>query len=88
MVENSIPWILHLTNGSQAFFSQKVAEELKAHPELNDLEDSSQKDTSAPPTTSAGTPQPSSGPTRIKLINNSANHANGASSAAQSDDES
>lgn len=68
----------------QEFFMKEYEQLLQEHPELNELEDgSSQKDTSAPPTTSASTPQP-----RIRLINNSsANNTNGRpSSAARSED--
>lgn len=64
---------------------KEYEQQLQDKPELNELEDgsSSQKDTSAPPTASTGTPQP-----RIRLINNSsANNTNGGqSSAARSED--
>ncbi|KAF3769655.1 hypothetical protein M406DRAFT_96496 [Cryphonectria parasitica EP155] len=67
----------------QNFFTKEYEQLLQDNQDLNELEDSSsQKETSAPPTTSAGTPQP-----RIRLINNSANNTNGAaSSAARSED--
>lgn len=60
-----------------------MEQQLQEHPELGELEEGgSQKDMSAPPTTSAGTPQP-----RIRLINNSASNNNGGpSSAARSED--
>ncbi|PSS00932.1 SNF2 family N-terminal domain-domain-containing protein [Coniella lustricola] len=68
----------------QDYFMKEYEKQIQETPELGELEDgsSSQKDTSAPPTASAGTPQP-----RIRLINNSANNANGGpSSAARSED--
>ncbi|KAJ9154819.1 Chromatin structure-remodeling complex subunit snf21 [Pleurostoma richardsiae] len=59
-------------NTMESYFNQKFRDELRDHPGLNELEDSSQKEASTAPSTSAGTPQPTSnGPTRIKLINNS-----------------
>lgn len=62
----------------QQYFVKELEQELQEHPELNDLEDyGSQKDTSAPPTTTASTPQP-----RIKLNLNSANNTNGGPSSA------
>lgn len=65
---------------------KEFEQQLQEHPELSELEggSGSQKDTSAPPTTSASTPQP-----RIKLNLNSANNTNGgpsSASAARSED--
>lgn len=66
----------------QKYFVEECQKQLQEHAELNELEGASPpKDTSAAPTTSAGTPQP-----RIKLINNSASNANRASSVARSED--
>ncbi|KAK7737697.1 transcriptional regulator [Diaporthe eres] len=65
----------------ETYFLEEYQKQLQEHPELNELEDSSsQKDTSAAPTTNS-TPQP-----RIKLTNNSASNTNGASSAARSEE--
>ncbi|KAI0200468.1 SNF2 family N-terminal domain-containing protein [Astrocystis sublimbata] len=63
----------------EKFFNDKAQEELGEHPELADLEDPS---SSAPPTTSAGTPQASTNTTRIKLVTNGANQVNGAVAGA------
>ncbi|KAM0512615.1 hypothetical protein ACHAPE_008639 [Trichoderma viride] len=65
------------------FFSKKYLEELDAHPELLDLEPS--KAGSAAPSGNGSTPQPSG--TRIKIISSAAREANGARSAAQSDED-
>ncbi|KAI1868127.1 uncharacterized protein JN550_006615 [Neoarthrinium moseri] len=74
-------------NVMEKFFNTKAQEELTAHPELVELDDPSAKESSAAPTTSAGTPQPVTNPTRIKLVTNGASQANGGPSAAQSDGE-
>ncbi|KAI1082347.1 SNF2-family ATP dependent chromatin remodeling factor snf21 [Whalleya microplaca] len=71
----------------EKFFNDRAQEEMNEHPELADLEDPTAKDSSAPPTTSAGTPQPSASTTRIKLVSNGASQANGGSSGVQSDGE-
>ncbi|UKZ63307.1 uncharacterized protein TrAtP1_004537 [Trichoderma atroviride] len=65
------------------FFTKKYQEELDAHPELLDLEPS--KAGSAAPSGNGSTPQPSG--TRIKIISSAAREANGARSAAQSDED-
>ncbi|KAB5558326.1 SNF2-family ATP dependent chromatin remodeling factor like protein [Coniochaeta sp. 2T2.1] len=78
-------------NTMEAFFNQQYEKELSEHPELAELEDGSvTKNTSAAPSTGAGTPQPTSnGPTRIKLVSNSngASQVNGGSSGVQSDED-
>ncbi|KAL7626689.1 transcriptional regulator [Parahypoxylon ruwenzoriense] len=61
----------------EKFFNERAQEEINEHPELADLEDPSGKDSSAPPTTSGGTPQPSANTTRIKLVTNGVNQGNG-----------
>ncbi|KAJ8127082.1 hypothetical protein O1611_g6555 [Lasiodiplodia mahajangana] len=71
-------------NVMEKFFNDKAQEELNDHPELVDLEDPS---SSAPPTTSAGTPQPSANTTRIKLVTNGANQLNGGATGGHSDGE-
>ncbi|KAI1824846.1 SNF2 family N-terminal domain-containing protein [Xylaria intraflava] len=70
-------------NVMMKFFNDKAQEELNEHPELVDLEDHS---SSAPPTTSTGTPQPSTSATRIKLVTNGAS-LNGAGNGSLSDGE-
>lgn len=80
-----------LTSSYQSYFNQQYEKELGEHPELAELEDgSATKNTSAAPSTGAGTPQPTAnGPTRIKLVSNSngASQANGGSSGVQSDED-
>ncbi|KAI5928706.1 SNF2-family ATP dependent chromatin remodeling factor snf21 [Camillea tinctor] len=71
----------------EKFFNDKAQEEISEHPELADLEDPSGKESSAAPTTSAGTPQPPASATRIKLVTNGASQTNGGTSGAQSDGE-
>ncbi|KAI0971793.1 SNF2 family N-terminal domain-containing protein [Xylaria arbuscula] len=71
-------------NLMEKFFNDKAQEELNQHSELGDLEDPS---SSAPPTTSAGTPQPSTNTTRIKLVTNGSNQINGGTTAGHSDGE-
>lgn len=71
-------------NVMEKFFNDKAQEEFHEHPELLDLEDPS---SSAPPTTSAGTPQPSTNTTRIKLVTNGTNQLNGGTTASHSDGE-
>ncbi|KAJ2998831.1 hypothetical protein NUW58_g195 [Xylaria curta] len=71
-------------NVMEKFFNERAQEELNEHPELTDLEDPS---SSAPPTTSAGTPQPSINTTRIKLVTNGANQLNGGITGGHSDGE-
>ncbi|KAK5990117.1 Chromatin structure-remodeling complex subunit snf21 [Cladobotryum mycophilum] len=66
------------------FFVKKYQEELDAHPELVDLEESGKAESVAP-SAGGGTPQPSG--TRIKIISSAARETNGARSAAQSDEE-
>ncbi|KAK0765644.1 hypothetical protein N5P37_001581 [Trichoderma harzianum] len=66
------------------FFTQKYQEELDAHPELLELEEGG-KAGSAAPSGNGSTPQPSG--TRIKIISSAAREANGARSAAQSDED-
>ncbi|RFU78038.1 snf2-family atp dependent chromatin remodeling factor snf21 [Trichoderma arundinaceum] len=66
------------------FFTKKYQEELDAHPELLDLEEGG-KAGSAAPSGNGSTPQPSG--TRIKIISSAAREANGARSAAQSDED-
>ncbi|KAI1757756.1 SNF2 family N-terminal domain-containing protein [Xylaria castorea] len=68
----------------EKFFNDKAQEELNEHPGLVDLEDAS---SSAPPTTSAGTPQPSTNTTRIKLVTNGTNQLNGGITGGHSDGE-
>ncbi|KAI0460335.1 SNF2 family N-terminal domain-containing protein [Xylaria acuta] len=71
-------------NVMEKFFNDKAQEELNEHPELVDLEDPS---SSTPPTTSAGTPQPSTNTTRIKLVTNGINQVNGGTAGGHSDGE-
>ncbi|KAI0014042.1 SNF2-family ATP dependent chromatin remodeling factor snf21 [Xylariaceae sp. FL0662B] len=71
----------------EKFFNERAQEEINEHPELAELEDPAAKDSSAAPTTSAGTPQPSANTTRIKLVTNGTNQANGGASGVQSDGE-
>ncbi|KAI0541471.1 SNF2 family N-terminal domain-containing protein [Xylaria digitata] len=71
-------------NVMEKFFNDKAQEELNERPELVDLEGPS---SSAPPTTSAGTPQPSTNTTRIKLVTNGANPLNGGATSGHSDGE-
>ncbi|KAI1393854.1 chromatin remodeling complex SWI/SNF, component SWI2 and related ATPase [Hypoxylon trugodes] len=54
----------------EKFFNDRAQEEINGHPELAELEDPSTKDSSAAPTTSAGTPQSSANTTRIKIVTN------------------
>ncbi|KAH6660788.1 SNF2-family ATP dependent chromatin remodeling factor snf21 [Truncatella angustata] len=74
-------------NAMEKFFNDRAQLELAAHPELAELEDPSVKESSAAPTTSAGTPQPSANPTRIKLVTHGTSQANGGPSSTQSDGE-
>ncbi|KAK8007518.1 hypothetical protein PG989_001508 [Apiospora arundinis] len=68
------------------YFNDKAQEALSAHPELAELEEPSVKESSAAPTTSAGTPQPSANPTRIKLVStNGVAPVNGGTSGAPSE---
>lgn len=61
---------------------EEYHKQLSEHPELGDADGTaSPKETSAPPMTSAGTPQP-----RIRLNINSASNTNGVGSAARSED--
>ncbi|KAI2626479.1 chromatin remodeling complex SWI/SNF, component SWI2 and related ATPase [Hypoxylon sp. NC1633] len=69
------------------FFNARAQAEINEHPELGELEDPSGKDSSAAPTTSAGTPQSSANTTRIKLVTNGANPAGMAAGSVQSDGE-
>ncbi|KAI1419044.1 SNF2 family N-terminal domain-containing protein [Xylaria sp. FL1777] len=71
-------------NVMEKFFNDRAQEELNEHSELVDLEDPS---SSAPPTTSAGTPQPSTSTTRIKLVTNGTNQLNGGTTGGHSDGE-
>ncbi|GAW22388.1 hypothetical protein ANO14919_119250 [Xylariales sp. No.14919] len=71
-------------NVMEKFFNDRAQEELNEHPELAELEDPS---SSAPPTTSAGTPQPSMNTTRIKLVTNGTNQHNGGATGDHSDGE-
>lgn len=73
----------------KAALTSKIRDEIAEHPELGDLDDSSRNGGSTAPTTSAGTPLPTTGSGgKVKLtFNNPNNFANGGSSAAQSDDE-
>ncbi|RYC65810.1 hypothetical protein CHU98_g369 [Xylaria longipes] len=73
-----------LYSDANKFFNDKAQEELNEHPELVDLEDPS---SSAPPTTSAGTPQPYTNTTRIKLVTNGTNQLNGGPAGGHSDGE-
>lgn len=66
------------------FFVKKYQEQLYANPVLQELEEGG-KATSVAPSAAESTPQPSG--TRIKIITSSAREANGARSAAQSDEE-
>ncbi|ETS75988.1 hypothetical protein PFICI_12932 [Pestalotiopsis fici W106-1] len=74
-------------NVMEKFFNDKAQQVLSAHPELAELEDPSVKESSAAPTTNAGTPQPVAAPTRIKLVTNGASQANGGPSGPQSEGE-
>ncbi|KAI0127824.1 chromatin remodeling complex SWI/SNF, component SWI2 and related ATPase [Xylariales sp. AK1849] len=74
-------------NVMEKFFNDKAQQEFSEHLELAELDDPSAKESSAAPTTSAGTPQPASNPTRIKLVTNGANQVNGGPSGVQSDGE-
>jgi ATP-dependent helicase STH1/SNF2 len=70
----------------QDWFATHYKEELAAHPELQDLEDPGNKDSSGAPSTSAGTPQPAaSALPKIKLVSNGGAQANGG--GAQSDED-
>lgn len=71
-------------NVMEKFFNDRAQEELNNHPELADLEDPS---SSAPPTTSAGTPQPPTNTTRIKLVTNGTNQPNEGAVGGHSDGE-
>ncbi|GAP89300.1 putative SNF2-family ATP dependent chromatin remodeling factor snf21 [Rosellinia necatrix] len=71
-------------NVMEKFFNDGAQEELNENPQLLDLEDPSG---SAPPTTSAGTPQPSTNTTRIKLVTNGTNQLNGGIASSFSDGE-
>ncbi|KAI1814839.1 SNF2 family N-terminal domain-containing protein [Poronia punctata] len=71
-------------NLMEKFFNDKAQEELNEHPELLDLEEPS---SSAPPTTSASTPQPLANATRIKLVTNGSNQVNGGGPGGHSDGE-
>lgn len=72
----------------EKYFESKAQQAISENPELAKLEDPPVEDSSAAPTTSAGTPQPSANPTRIKLVTNGAGQANGGpSSAAPSEGE-
>ncbi|RYP17826.1 hypothetical protein DL765_004310 [Monosporascus sp. GIB2] len=73
-------------NVIEKFFNDKAQDEISQHPELAELEDPSAKDSSVAPT-SVGTPQPSIGTTRIRLVTNGASQMNGGGSGAQSDGE-
>ncbi|KAI1769591.1 chromatin remodeling complex SWI/SNF, component SWI2 and related ATPase [Hypoxylon sp. FL1150] len=57
----------------EKFFNDRAQEEINEHPELGELEDPSAKDSSVPPTTSAGTPQSAANTTRIRLVTNGVN---------------
>ncbi|KAI1144110.1 chromatin remodeling complex SWI/SNF, component SWI2 and related ATPase [Hypoxylon sp. FL0543] len=70
----------------EKFFNARAQKELNEHPELAELEDPSGKDSSAPPT-SAGTPQSSANPTRIKLVTNGTSQASMGTGGIQSDGE-
>ncbi|ORY63582.1 SNF2-family ATP dependent chromatin remodeling factor like protein [Pseudomassariella vexata] len=69
------------------FFNARAQKALNDHPELAELEDPSAKDSSAVPTTSAGTPQPAANTTRIRLVTNGSSQANGGPSSTQGDGE-
>ncbi|KAH9906145.1 SNF2-family ATP dependent chromatin remodeling factor snf21 [Xylariomycetidae sp. FL2044] len=68
-------------------FNKQAQEEIRQHPELGELEAPSTKDSSAAPTTSAGTPQPSANTTKIKLVTNGIGQTNGGLSGGHSDEE-
>ncbi|KAI0166277.1 SNF2 family N-terminal domain-containing protein [Xylariaceae sp. FL1272] len=72
-------------NVMEKFFNDKAQEEMNEHPELLDLEEPVTKDSSTAPTTSAGTPQPSTNATRIKLVSNGASQVNGGTGGDLSD---
>ncbi|KAI1107285.1 chromatin remodeling complex SWI/SNF, component SWI2 and related ATPase [Jackrogersella minutella] len=71
----------------EKFFNARAQEEINMHPELGELEDPSGKDSSVPPTTSAGTPQSSANTTRIKLVTNGANQSSMGAGGSLSDGE-
>ncbi|WYZ40587.1 hypothetical protein EsH8_IV_000928 [Colletotrichum jinshuiense] len=76
----------------QKFFNEEYQKALEKHSELQELEGDGGKEGSAAPSASAsaGTPQPATSGTRIKLISSSSNgakEANGGSNGAQSDQE-
>ncbi|KAK1691456.1 SNF2 family domain-containing protein [Colletotrichum godetiae] len=76
----------------QKFFHEELQKALDKHPELQELESDGGKEGSVAPSASAsaGTPQPATSTTRIKLISSASNgvkDANGASNGAQSDKE-
>ncbi|KAI1777671.1 chromatin remodeling complex SWI/SNF, component SWI2 and related ATPase [Hypoxylon cercidicola] len=71
----------------EKFFNDRAQEEINEHPELAELEDPSAKDSSAAPTTSAGTPQSSANMTRIKLVTNGVNQGIPGVGGVQSDGE-
>lgn len=73
----------------EKFFNDRAQEEVNEHPELAELEDPSGKDSSAAPTTSAGTPQSmaNANTTRIKLVTNGATPGGMGGIGVQSDGE-
>ncbi len=74
-------------NCSQNALEAKLREEVNAHPELGDMDDSSRNGDSTAPTTSAGTPMPAVSSGKLKLTFNKDQYANGGSSGVQSDDD-
>ncbi|KAI4870868.1 chromatin remodeling complex SWI/SNF, component SWI2 and related ATPase [Hypoxylon rubiginosum] len=71
----------------EKFFNDRAQEEINEHPELAELDDPSAKDSSAAPTTSAGTPQSLANTTRIKLVTNGVNQGVPGAGGVQSDGE-
>ena len=79
------PRIPALANILQNAMDSRIRDEINEHPELGDPDGSSRDGGSTAPTTSNGTPAPT---TKLKLTFNSNSHfANGGSSEQQSDDD-
>lgn len=77
-----------LANHFQNACDSQIRQEISEHPELGDLDGSSQNGGSTAPTTSAGTPMPTTASSgKLKLTFNKDQYANGGSSGLQSDDD-
>ncbi|KEZ46904.1 SNF2-family ATP dependent chromatin remodeling factor snf21 [Scedosporium apiospermum] len=71
--DGSILW--RDTGIMEDYFNKAFDSELENHPELKELEESPDKDGSAPPSGAGDTPQPASSGTRIRLVSSSAKEA-------------